>query len=60
MDNVVLITFGFEDNKAHLILELYGKGNLILTDKKMGNDNINTVINFHPHTNQLLLQFSLN
>jgi len=27
------MTFGFEDNKAHLILELYGKGNLILTDK---------------------------
>ena len=34
--------------------------NLILTDKKVGNDNINTVINFYPHTNQLLLQFSLN
>ena len=34
--------------------------NLILTDKKAGDNNINTAINFYLHSNQLQLQFSLN
>ena len=34
--------------------------NLILTDKKVGDNNINTAINFYLHSNQLQLQFSLN
>ena len=31
-ERVVMFTFGFEDNKCHLILELYAQGNLTLTD----------------------------
>jgi len=33
--------------------------NLILTDKKVGDNHINTAINFYPHSNQLSLQFFL-
>jgi len=33
VERAVVFTFGYEDNKTHIILELYAQGNLILTDK---------------------------
>nr|CDS30676.1 protein of unknown function DUF814 [Hymenolepis microstoma] len=34
IDRIVDITFGFEEHAFHLIAELYGKGNMFLTDAK--------------------------